>query len=76
MTLREWQRPYGELPSEGEHNEIPPFLELTQKDFSNKELWEQVLYEGVMEGLRQLGMLADVPARMRRSIGADETSGI
>ena len=32
--------------------------------------------EGVMEGLRQLGMLADVPARMRRSIGADETSGI
>jgi hypothetical protein len=51
MTLREWQRPYGELPSEGEHNEIPLFLELTQKDFSNKELWEQVLYEGVMEGL-------------------------
>ena len=51
MTLREWQRPYGELPSEGEHNEIPQFLELTQKDFTNKELWEQVLYEGVMEGL-------------------------
>jgi hypothetical protein len=52
MTLREWQRPYGELPLEGEHNEIPPPLpELTQKDFSNKELWEQVLYEGVMEGL-------------------------
>ena len=52
MTLREWQRPYGELPLEGEHNEIPPpILELTQKDFSNKELWEQVLYEGVMEGL-------------------------
>ena len=24
---------------------------MTQKDFSNKELWEQVLYEGVMEGL-------------------------
>jgi len=51
MTLHEWQRAYGELPSEGEHNEIPPFPELTQKDFSNKELWEQVLYEGVMEGL-------------------------
>jgi hypothetical protein len=52
MTLHEWQRPYGELPLEGEHNEIPPpFPALTQKDYSNKELWEQVLYEGVMEGL-------------------------
>ena len=52
MTIHEWQRPYGELPSEGEHNEIPQALpELTQKDLSNKELWEQVLYEGVMEGL-------------------------
>jgi len=51
MTLHEWQRPYGELPLEGEHDEIPLLLpELTQKDFSNKELWEQVLYEGVMEG--------------------------
>ena len=51
MTLREWQRPYGELPFEGEHSEIPLPPELTQKDFSNKDLWEQVLYEGVMEGL-------------------------
>ena len=52
MTLHEWQRPYGELPLEGEYNEIPPALpELTQKDFSNKEVWEQILYEGVMEGL-------------------------
>jgi hypothetical protein len=52
MVLHEWQRPYGELPLEGEHNEIPtPIPGLTQKDFSNKELWEQVLYEGVMEGL-------------------------
>lgn len=25
--------------------------ELTQKDFSRKELWEQLLYEGLMEGL-------------------------
>jgi hypothetical protein len=52
MTLREWQRPYGEPPLEGEHDEIPPPLpELTQKDVSNKEFWEQLLYEGVMEGL-------------------------
>jgi len=52
MTLREWQRPYGELPLEGEHDEIPlPFPELTQHDVSKKEFWEQLLYEGVMEGL-------------------------
>ena len=52
LILHEWRRPYGNLPLEGEHNEIPPLLtELTQKDFSNKELWEQVLYESVMEGL-------------------------
>jgi hypothetical protein len=52
MMVRERQRPYGELQLEGEHDEIPPpFPELTQKDFSQKELWEQVLYEGIMEGL-------------------------
>ncbi len=52
MTLHERHRPYGEPPLEGEYNEIPPpFPELAQKDFSRKELWEQVLYEGVMEGL-------------------------
>ena len=52
MTLHEWQRSYGNLPLEGEHDEIPlPFPELTQKDYSNKDLWEQVLFEGVMEGL-------------------------
>lgn len=52
MSLREWQRPYGEPPLEGEHDEIPsPLPELTQKDFTNKNLWEQVLYEGIMEGL-------------------------
>jgi hypothetical protein len=52
MMVRERLWPYGEPPLEGEHDEIPPLLpELTQKDFSKKELWEQVLYEGVMEGL-------------------------
>jgi hypothetical protein len=52
MMVRERQQSYGEPPLEGEHDEIPPpFSELTQKDFSQKELWEQVLYEGVMEGL-------------------------
>jgi hypothetical protein len=52
MMVRERQRPYGEPPLEGEHDEIPPPLpDLTQKDLSQKELWEQVLYEGIMEGL-------------------------
>jgi len=37
MMVRERQRPYGEPPLEGEHDEIPPtFPELTQKDFSQK----------------------------------------
>jgi hypothetical protein len=37
---------------EGNHDEIPPPLpELAQKDFASKELWEQILYEGFMEGL-------------------------
>jgi hypothetical protein len=52
MMVYERQRPYGELPFEGEHDEIPiQFPELTQKDFTQKELWEQVLFEGIMEGL-------------------------
>jgi len=29
----------------------PPIKEYTQKDFSKKGLWEQLLYEGIMEGL-------------------------
>jgi hypothetical protein len=52
MIVREHHRPYGIPPMEGEHDEIPPaFPDLTQKDFSHKKLWEQLLYEGMMEGL-------------------------
>jgi len=52
MTVREQLYLYGEPPQEESPDEIPPPQpELTQKDFSHKELWEQVLYEGVMEGL-------------------------
>lgn len=52
MTVREHPRTYGEPATEGFPEEIPPpYKELTQKDFSRKELWEQVLYEGLMEGL-------------------------
>jgi hypothetical protein len=52
MMVYERQRPYGEPPLEGEHDEIPAqFPELKQKDFMQKEIWEQVLFEGIMEGL-------------------------
>jgi hypothetical protein len=52
MTVREHPKTYGEPPMEGFPDEIPPpFRELTQSDYSKKELWEQVLYEGLMEGL-------------------------
>ena len=52
MTVREHPRTYGDPPVEGHPDEIPPpFEELTQRDYSSRELWEQVLYEGLMEGL-------------------------
>ncbi|HLF20475.1 MAG TPA: DUF2851 family protein [Bacteroidota bacterium] len=52
MTLRETPRTWGEPPLEGFPEEIPPPLkELTQRDFAKKDLWEQLLYEGIMEGL-------------------------
>ncbi len=52
MAVREHPRTYGEPTMEGFPDEIPPpFKELTQNDYAKKELWEQVLYEGLMEGL-------------------------
>jgi hypothetical protein len=52
MAVRELPRTYGDPPVEGYPDEIPPpFRELTQRDLSNKEIWEQILYEGLMEGL-------------------------
>ncbi|MBI3006591.1 MAG: DUF2851 family protein [Ignavibacteriales bacterium] len=51
-ALRETPRTWGEPPLEGFPEEIPPPLkELTQKDFAKKDIWEQLLYEGIMEGL-------------------------
>lgn len=51
LEVHEDYRHYG-IPREGSPDEIPPPLpELTQKDFARKNLWEQILYEGVMEGL-------------------------
>ncbi len=52
LVLHEVPRTWGDPPVEGSPDEIPPpQKELTQKDVSRKELWEQVLYEGIMEGL-------------------------
>jgi hypothetical protein len=52
MTVREHPKTYGDPAMEGFPDEIPPpFKEFTQNDFAEKELWEQVLYEGLMEGL-------------------------
>ncbi|HVN48239.1 MAG TPA: DUF2851 family protein [Bacteroidota bacterium] len=43
---------YGKIPEEGEQDEIPPPMpEFTPKDVSDRDIWEQILYEGVMEGL-------------------------
>ncbi len=52
MTVQEHPRTYGEPPVEGSPDEIPiPLKELSVRDYSNKEVWEQVLYEGILEGL-------------------------
>jgi hypothetical protein len=52
MTVFEHPKTYGEPATEGYPDEIPPPLkELTLRDLSRKELWEQVMYEGLMEGL-------------------------
>ena len=52
MSVREHPKTYGQPSMEGFPDEIPsPFRELTQNDYSRKDLWEQVLYEGLMEGL-------------------------
>jgi hypothetical protein len=52
MTVRERSHSYGEPLFEGNLDEIPPPLpELTQIDLSKKGLWDQILYEGILEGL-------------------------
>jgi hypothetical protein len=52
MAINERQCPYGKPLSKSEYEDVPPSLyRLNQKDLSKKELWEQLLYEGIMEGL-------------------------
>jgi hypothetical protein len=46
-----WRR-YGEIPVEGYPEEIPPpSLEPTTAEFSRRDLWDQILYEGIMDAL-------------------------
>jgi hypothetical protein len=47
LVVKEPYPRYYEDPSEIP----PPIKEYTQKDFSKKQLWEQLLYEGITEGL-------------------------
>lgn len=52
LMAREPFRAYAALPVQGYPEEIPPPLQdPTRRDYSKKELWEQLLYEGIMEGL-------------------------
>ena len=52
LAAREPRRFYGPMRTQGNLDDIPPpHKELTQKDLSKRVLWEQVLYEGLMEAL-------------------------
>lgn len=43
---------YAALPTQGNLEDIPPpYLEPTTKDLSDRSIWEQTLYEGLMEAL-------------------------
>ena len=46
-----FERPQMYETAAAEQERLLSLPELTQKDFSRKELWEQILYEGLMEGL-------------------------
>jgi hypothetical protein len=52
LAFHERPHRYTSTRVQGNPDDIPPPLrELSQKDLSRKELWEQVLYEGLMECL-------------------------
>ncbi len=52
MAVRELPRTWGEPPDEDSPDAIPPPQpELTRPDLSHRDLWEQLLYEGILEGL-------------------------
>ena len=52
QSLQEPPRTYGEPPIEGAPEEVPlPSTEMPLHMLSRKEFWEQLVYEGIMEGL-------------------------
>jgi len=52
LTLRERPHRYTSMRVQGNPDDVPlPIRELSQKDLSRRDLWEQVLYEGFMECL-------------------------
>ena len=52
LAFHEWPHRYASSRAQGDPDDIPPPLrDLSQKDLSRRELWEQVLYEGLMECL-------------------------
>lgn len=52
MIVHEPLYAYGAMPVQGYPEEIPPpHHDLTQRELSNKTIWEQILYEGLMECL-------------------------
>ncbi len=52
LMAREETREWGEPPAEDSPDRIPPpEPELRVSDLSDRSLWDQVLYEGIMEGL-------------------------
>jgi hypothetical protein len=52
LTLREPAHKYGSTRVQGNPDDIPPPIrELSLKDLSRRDLWEQVFYEGLMECL-------------------------
>jgi hypothetical protein len=50
-VVRESPRTWGDPPLEGDDREIPPRPDPTTAELSRKELWEQVLYEGLFDAL-------------------------
>jgi hypothetical protein len=76
---KEPKKSYGRIFREGHPDDIPPpFRELSTRDLSPRELWDQLLYEGIMEGLgysknrsQFIRLSRNVSLRRIRSLKAD-----
>jgi hypothetical protein len=76
LSVHETPRTWGDPPEEGNADEIPPpSVELSTRDLSKRELWEQVMYEGVMEGLGYSKNWEPF-VRLARSVSLETVRGI